>query len=76
MWNNVYQELVGRVYWYLCFSEEKGQLEDDLMHAILTHRHLLKDPAKDPQVVQTLEEIINVFSKRISELKAMSFPPT
>ena len=71
MWATLYEGLEGRVYWYLCFSEEKGQLEADLEHAKSVYRDICKSPYEDTErqtkLVETLELIINVFSKRVEE---------
>jgi len=75
MWATLYEGLERRVYWYLCFSEEKGQLEKDLEHAKYVYQDIRKNPHEDTErqtkLVKTLETIITVFSKRIEDFKSL-----
>lgn len=75
MWATLYEGLEGRVYWYLCFSEEKNQLEQDLEHAKYVYNDIRKYPYEDTErqtkLVETLELIIEVFSKRIKDFKTL-----
>lgn len=75
MWATLYEGLEGRVYWYLCFSEEKDQLQQDLDHAIHVYNDIHMSPYEDTErqtkLVETLEVIIEVFSKRIDEFKSL-----
>jgi hypothetical protein len=75
MWATLYEELAGRVYWYLCFSEEKGQLEKDLAHAMNVYQDICRNPYEDTErqtkLVDTLELIIEVFSNRIEDFKSL-----
>lgn len=75
MWSTLYQGLEGRVYWYLCFSEEKDELEKDLEHAKYTYCDIRKYPYEDSEqqrkLEETLELIIEVFSKRVEEFKSL-----
>lgn len=73
MWASLYEGLRGKVYWYLCFSEEKGQLKADLSHALETYRTIQKYPYDDAQeqhrMMSVLMCIIRTFTKRINELE-------
>lgn len=75
MWATLYEGLEGRVYWYLCFSEEKGQLGEDLDHAIQVYNDIRKNPYDDAErqkkLVETLKLIIEVFSKRIDDFDGL-----
>jgi hypothetical protein len=78
MWATLYEGLEGHVYWYLCFSEEKDQLEKDLDHAKYVYHDIRKSPYEDVErqtkLIKTLETIIEVFSKRIEDFKTLPVP--
>lgn len=73
MWTSLYETIADRIYWYLCFSEEKGQLESDLAHAKECYADLKKDPFDDEAtqegLMKTLQNVIDVFTMRINELQ-------
>jgi hypothetical protein len=73
MWASIYEGLEGRVDWYVLFSEEKGQLQDDLDHAKMVYNDLLKSPFDDEvrnrSLAAILKEIIDKFTDKIELLK-------